>query len=81
MSLVKPQWSFCIVGHDEIEVLRIVLGLSSLFLSDDWALNFPEKWLLGNVFQSSRTNGRPLISSTDLQHFVPVNSTEVTPIL
>ena len=56
MSLVKPQWSIYIVGHDEIEVLRIIPGLSVLFSSDDWTFNFTEKWLSGNVF--SRL-GRP----------------------
>ena len=49
MSLVKPQWSLYIIGHDEIEVLRIIPGLSILFFSDDWAFNFLKKWLPGNV--------------------------------
>ena len=44
------------VGHDEIEVLRNIPWLSVLFFSDDWAFNFLEKWLPGNVF--SRL-GRP----------------------
>lgn len=38
-----------IFGHDKIEVLQFIPGLSILFYSDNWALNFTEKLLSGNV--------------------------------
>ena len=68
MLPVKPEWFIYIAEHDEIEVLRIIPGLSVLFFSVDWAFNFLEKLLPGNIYSRlgrPETTRRPLILSPE----------------